>query len=76
MINLDISKQLETNNGKLNLEVKLDINQGDFVTLFGKSGVGKTTLLRIIAGLSNPEKGSLNVDGQSWFDSKNKINLP
>jgi sulfonate transport system ATP-binding protein len=39
-------------------EVELDIARGEFVALLGASGTGKTTLLRILAGLELPDQGS------------------
>lgn len=41
----------------------LDVKRGEFVTLLGASGCGKTTLLRIIAGLEYPDSGSVVLDG-------------
>jgi NitT/TauT family transport system ATP-binding protein len=41
----------------------LTIEKGDRICLFGKSGRGKTTLLRLIMGLEKPQKGELTVDG-------------
>ncbi|MHA2357369.1 MAG: ATP-binding cassette domain-containing protein [Candidatus Heimdallarchaeaceae archaeon] len=41
--------------------IDLAINEGDFVFISGPSGVGKTTLLNLIAGLLRPEKGRVNV---------------
>jgi spermidine/putrescine transport system ATP-binding protein len=43
--------------------VSLEINKGEFFSLLGPSGCGKTTLLRIIAGFENPDKGTLTLDG-------------
>jgi len=43
-------------------DVNLDINQGEFIALVGMSGGGKSTLLRLIAGLEQPTAGSVTVD--------------
>lgn len=39
--------------------VSLDIAEGEFIAIIGKSGSGKTTLLNMIAGLDNPDSGSI-----------------
>lgn len=44
--------------------LNLDIRRGEFITLLGASGCGKTTTLRIIAGLESPDKGSVLLEGQ------------
>lgn len=76
MIHINITKLLHTSDGTIDLRINKEIQNGDFLTLFGKSGSGKTTLLRIIAGLETPQSGTIIVDGQIWFDSDKKINLP
>jgi ABC-type bacteriocin/lantibiotic exporter with double-glycine peptidase domain len=43
--------------------INLEINKGDFISISGNSGEGKTTLLYLIAGLLNPKNGSVLVDG-------------
>lgn len=75
MIQINIIKPLHTAEGTINLTVNKEIQNGDFLTLFGKSGSGKTTLLRIIAGLETPQSGEIIVDGEIWFDSSKNINL-
>lgn len=75
MIQINITKPLHTAEGTINLAVNKEIQNSDFLTLFGKSGSGKTTLLRIIAGLETPQSGEIIVDGEIWFDSSKNINL-
>ncbi len=43
--------------------VDLEIKKGDFIFMSGPSGVGKTTLLNLIAGLLKPDEGELTIDG-------------
>ncbi|HVF64495.1 MAG TPA: ABC transporter ATP-binding protein [Casimicrobiaceae bacterium] len=43
--------------------VDLDLAQGEFVAIMGESGVGKSTLLNLIAGLDRPDAGSITIDG-------------
>ncbi|WP_440952182.1 ABC transporter ATP-binding protein [Methanococcoides sp. FTZ1] len=47
----------------------------ELVVLFGRSGSGKTTTLRCIAGLETPESGSIVVNDETYFDSRSGIDL-
>lgn len=73
MIELDIQKKLMGAQGEFVLNVKLRIEQGEFVTLFGESGAGKTTLLRCLAGLETPDEGSIRINGETWFDRQARL---
>ncbi len=46
------------------LGIEIDIGRGEFFSLLGASGCGKTTLLRILAGIEEPTTGRLLIDGQ------------
>ncbi len=76
MISINITKDLNTADGALEAHFNLDINENEFLTLFGSSGAGKTTLMRLIAGLEKPKSGRIEVHGEVWFDSVKRINLP
>lgn len=43
--------------------VSLNVTQGEFVSLMGASGTGKSTLLNLIASIDRPDSGSITVDG-------------
>lgn len=75
MIQINLQKKLSSAEGEMHLKVDFSIKEGSFVTLYGKSGAGKTTILRIIAGLIQPDKGHIEVDGLAWMDTDQKINL-
>ncbi len=76
MIKVDVVKRISTIDGEVDLKIKFEVHQGELITLFGKSGTGKTTILRLISGLSVPDQGFIEVAGETWFDSKKNINLP
>ncbi|HUJ88196.1 MAG TPA: ATP-binding cassette domain-containing protein, partial [Burkholderiales bacterium] len=50
--------------------------EGGVTALFGRSGSGKTSLVNIIAGLLRPERGRIELDGQTLFDSEHGIDVP
>jgi spermidine/putrescine transport system ATP-binding protein len=45
--------------------IDLDVRAGEFFSLLGASGCGKTTTLRMIAGFEQPDAGSIHLDGRS-----------
>ena len=78
MLELSLQKQLHSTTGEMRLDVQMHLESRTFATLFGPSGAGKTTILRMLAGLTEPDHGRIVVDGQAWFDSEStgkKINL-
>jgi molybdate transport system ATP-binding protein len=57
------------------LDVEFSAPNGVTV-IFGPSGSGKTTLLQCLAGLLQPEAGSIKVGGETLFDSERGVHLP
>lgn len=73
MIDLHLQKQLSGPAGPMDLDAKLSIRTNALVALTGPSGAGKTSLLRMIAGLMQPDTGRLIVGDQTWYDHASNI---
>lgn len=67
-LHCDLSQQLP-----IPLEAHFSCKAGEVLAVVGPSGGGKTTLLRMIAGLSKPESGKITYGEQVWFDSQKKV---
>jgi molybdate transport system ATP-binding protein len=57
------------------LDLAIDLTPG-WNILFGPSGAGKSTFLRAVAGLLRPQRGSVRVNQEVWFDGDRQIFLP
>ncbi|HEB7538110.1 TPA: sulfate/molybdate ABC transporter ATP-binding protein [Campylobacter coli] len=75
MIKIDIKLPINTAKGKKQLELNTCLKANEITAIFGESGVGKTTLLKIIAGLIKPEFGRIKVGDELWLDTQKNINL-
>lgn len=45
-------------------EISLTIQEGEFITVIGSSGCGKTTLLKLVNGILKPNRGTVAVNGE------------
>lgn len=52
------------------LDLTFNINKGDVVSIFGQSGSGKSTILRLLAGLETPKQGTIEIDNRIMVDDK------
>lgn len=64
---LEIEKLSRQFNGRAVLRgVSLTLQAGEYVAIVGESGVGKSTLLNLVAGLDRPDGGRLCLDGEDY----------
>lgn len=72
MIHINIQKKLHGSQGDMDLDVKLTIQEGEFIAMMGESGSGKTTLLRVLAGLEKAE-GKISVQDTVWLGKEKRL---
>ena len=75
MIELNLHKKLSTPAGEMDLHFECVLKAGSLTTIYGPSGAGKTSVLRMLAGLMQPDSGVIKVNNQTWFDASKGINL-
>jgi molybdate transport system ATP-binding protein len=75
MIAVDIEKKLKGYGGQQVLKIAREFPAGSITKIYGPSGAGKTTFLKIIAGLVEPEKGRIIFEGNTWLDTEAKVSL-
>jgi molybdate transport system ATP-binding protein len=75
MISINIEKRLKAYKGQQVLKIAASFPARSITKIFGPSGAGKTTFLKIIAGLIDPEKGEITFDDTVWLDTAAKVSL-
>ena len=73
MIEISCKKELNGGGGKFMLEAELAFESGEFIALYGASGGGKTTILRLIAGFEAPQSGVIKVGDKIFFDENRNL---
>ncbi len=71
VIRVDIRKKI----GDRDLDISFVMENRSLWSLYGPSGAGKTTILRMIAGLEKPDEGVIEIEGEVWFDSGRGIDV-
>ncbi|HXZ95504.1 MAG TPA: molybdenum ABC transporter ATP-binding protein [Burkholderiales bacterium] len=70
-LSIDIERRL----GNFQLQAKFDSASG-VTALFGRSGAGKSMLVNVIAGLLRPDRGRVEINGATLFDSERGVDMP
>ncbi len=68
--------EARTRLGALDLDVALEVAAGECLAVAGPSGAGKTSVLRVAAGLLHPDHGRVEADGETWLDTGRGVDLP
>ena len=68
-VDFNVSGKTKVKNVSFSIE-----NEGDVICLLGPSGIGKTTILRTIAGLEKLKKGSIKLNGKTLLPKKLTLN--
>jgi molybdate transport system ATP-binding protein len=71
-----LSVEARTTVGALGLEVELAVEPGECLALAGPSGAGKTSVLRVAAGLLRPAHGRVEANGETWLDTARGVDVP
>ncbi len=58
------------------IDISFTCKVGEILVLVGPSGAGKTTIVRLVAGLENPDEGRITCGEEIWADSDRGINQP
>lgn len=76
MIDINVEKKLAGADGAFVLRLKTFIARNELVTIYGPTGAGKTSIVRMIAGLLQPDSGTISVNNKIWFSSDDKTSIP
>lgn len=74
MISVAIKKKLRGAVGTMLLSVSFEVPDASLVALTGHSGAGKTSILKMIAGLMQPDEGHIEVHNEFWFNNQKSVN--
>lgn len=68
--------QLEKQRNDFHFQLQCQIPDQGITAIFGRSGAGKTSLINMIAGIEQPDKGRIEIHNQLFLDSAKNINIP
>lgn len=75
MLKIELHKTFNTKQRKTIISCKANFHLGKTGAIYGRSGIGKSTILRIIAGLEQADSGHISFKDEVWYDHTNKTNI-
>jgi molybdate transport system ATP-binding protein len=72
VLRVQLRKQLR----RFVLDVSFEVAPAETLVLVGESGAGKTTVLRLLAGLDEPDEGSIRLRGEPYFEKDAGVSVP
>jgi molybdate transport system ATP-binding protein len=57
----------------MKMDLGFELRKGEILAIYGPSGAGKTSALRMISGLMKPESGRIVFDGETWLDTSERV---
>lgn len=67
---------IEVTRAHFRLRLTLKAAPGQVIALLGPNGAGKSTVLRTLAGLDRPDRGLVEIDGETWEDTSAGVRVP
>ncbi len=71
-----LTVKLDTHLNTFHLDLGFSAEVGKTTVLLGESGAGKSTVLRLLAGLLHPERGHISLEDVIYFDSERRVIVP
>ncbi|GAC1387865.1 MAG: ABC transporter ATP-binding protein [Ktedonobacteraceae bacterium] len=71
-----LTVKLDTHLNTFHLDLGFSAEVGKTTVLLGESGAGKSTVLRLLAGLLQPERGHISLEDVIYFDSERRVIVP
>src|SRR6266704_6830011 len=71
-----LTATLDTHLNTFHLDLSFSAEADKTTVLLGESGAGKSTVLRLLAGLLHPERGHISLNDMVYFDSQRRIVIP
>lgn len=76
MLDINLHKNYTSGKRRVAIDCVAVIEDSITTALYGTSGIGKSSVLRMIAGLESPDSGKIVYNGVTWYSSEEKINVP